>query len=291
VTFEPKVSVIVPVFNSQRTIGDCLDSLLRLDYPKGKLELIVVDNGSADGTLAILERRAPEIMLLHERKRGPAAARNKGLWNATGEVIAFTDSDCVVESSWLRSLVFALNEERIGAVGGQIRAKPPCNPIEKFGELIHDHRTAIEMCDPPYVITMNWASRRCVLEKVHFFDDAFIRCEDVDLSYRLLQAGYSFRYVPEAIVYHRNESTLRGLLREGFLHGHYAVQALKQHRQFLQRLGRCRDALRTYRNLGSQIREYLDSQDRVQSSCTLVFALGKAAGRVSGSIRFRAWEL
>jgi glycosyltransferase involved in cell wall biosynthesis len=289
--FEPRVSVIVPAFNSQNTIEDCLDSFLRLDYPKENVEIIVVDNGSTDQTRAILERRAAEIVLLHEHKRGPAAARNRGLLNATGQVVAFTDSDCVVESNWLRSIVSTLHEKQVGAAGGRILAKIPCNRIEQFGELIHDHHSAIEVCEPPYVITMNWASRLSVLEEVEFFDDSFTRCEDVDLSYRLLQAGYDFRYVPDAIIYHRNERTLSGLLREGFLHGYYSVQALKRHRQFLRGLGHCRSLFRTYRDLGSRLVDCLDGQNRLESACGFVFEMGKAAGRISGSIRFGAWEL
>jgi len=290
-TFEPTVSIIVPTFNSQNTIKDCLDSLLRLDYPRKNSEIIVVDNGSTDQTRAILERRAAEIVLLHEHKRGPAAARNRGLLRATGQVVAFTDSDCVVESNWLRSIVSTLHEKHVGAAGGRILAKTPSNRIEKFGELIHDHHNAIEVCEPPYVISMNWASRLAVLQELEFFDETFTRCEDVDLSYRLLQAGYVFRYIPDAIISHRNERTLGGLLREGFLHGHYSVQALKRHRKFLKGLGHCHSLLKTYRGLGSRLLGCLNSQNRVESACGFVFEMGKAAGKISGSIRFGAWEL
>ena len=289
-TFEPTVSVIVPVFNSQETIEDCLDSLLQLDYPKRNIEIIAVDNGSTDQTLSILERRAAEIVLLHEPKRGPAAARNRGLLNANGQVAAFTDSDCIVESNWLRSIVSALQEKQVGAAGGRILAKIPCNRIGQFGELIHDHHNAIEVCEPPYVITMNWASRLSVLKDLKFFDETFTRCEDVDLSYRLLQAGYDFRYVPDAIIYHRNESTLGGLLHEGFLHGYYAVLALKRHRHFLEQMGHRRSLLNTYRNLGSRLLDCLGEQNRMESACGFVFQMGKAFGKISGSIRYGAWE-
>ena len=76
---------------------------------------------------------------------------------------------------------------------------------------------------------MNWTSRLSVLKELNLFDENFTRCEDVDLSYRILQAGYRFAFKPEAVIHHKNESTYSGLFREGFLHGLYAVQTIKKH--------------------------------------------------------------
>ena len=102
---------------------------------------------------------------------------------------------------------------------------------------IHDHRRAIEDLRPPYAITMSWASRREVLDELGGFDERFPRCQDVDLSYRVVQAGYRLAFVPEAVVYHRNEPTLPGLFREGFVHGFHGVRARKRHAEFLRRFG------------------------------------------------------
>jgi GT2 family glycosyltransferase len=133
--------------------------------------------------------------------------------SARGEVVAFTDADCVVEPGWLASLVAPLSDESIGIVGGKILAKRPCNPIEEFGERIHDHELAINVYEPPHVITMNWASRVSVLRE-NLFDEKFLRSQDVDLSYRILQQGYEFVFTPAAVVYHRNEKTFSGLKRQ-----------------------------------------------------------------------------
>ena len=103
----------------------------------------------------------------------------------------------------------------MGIAGGTIRAVPPAGDVERFGEVIHDHRRAIEVFEPPYAITMNWASRRSVLEELGGFDERFRRCEDVDLSYRMIQAGYRLAFAPAAVIYHHNEENLAGLFREG----------------------------------------------------------------------------
>jgi hypothetical protein len=81
--------------------------------------------------------------------RGPV---QEGILNARGDIVAFTDSDCVVDKNWLQQIVFPLRDDSIGIVGGKILSKRPCNTIEKFGEKIHDHNRTINEFEPPYVI-------------------------------------------------------------------------------------------------------------------------------------------
>ena len=286
----PNVSVVVPVFNAQETIKECIQSLLDLNYPKANLELIFVDNASTDRTPEMLRQYSNDIRILHEGKKGPAAARNKGLWNARADIIAFTDSDCIVDRDWLLNLIPALKNPAVGIVGGAILAKRPCNEIERFGEIIHDHDSAINTFKPPAVITMNWMSRLSVLKEVKFFDECFIRCEDVDLSYRILQSGYTLAFQPQALVYHRNESTYSGLFREGFLHGLYAVQTIKKHRDYLSAFGHLRFNGSSYTTIVASLFHYLLTKD-TRASCSFVFNSGKKTGKIFGSIRFRYLDL
>jgi GT2 family glycosyltransferase len=281
---------VVPVRNGAETLDECLRSLLELRYP-GPLELRVVDNGSTDGTAEVLGRYGERIVVLHEPTRGPAAARNAGVRGVTGEVVAFTDADCVVEPDWLARLVTPLADPAVGIAGGRILARPPAGEVERFGEEIHDHRMAIEVYDPPYAITMSWASRREVLEELGGFDEGLRRCEDVDLSYRAVQAGYGLIYVDDAVVYHRNESGLPGLFGEGFAHGFYGVQARKRHERFLRRLGHASVNGRAYAEIGSRVVDWARGHDRARSRCDAVFNSGKKAGKLAGSLRFRHVDL
>lgn len=230
----PRVSIVVPVYNGQRTIDDCVRSLLDLSASDPEFELIIVDNASTDGTAGLLARYGERARILYEARRGPSAARNRGLMNARGEIVAFTDADCVVHRDWLREIVRPLEDPAVGIVGGTILAREPCNDIERFGERIHDHRLAIEYYQPPYAITMNWASRRAVLESVGPFDPDLLRGEDGDLAYRIVQAGYRITFAPGAVVYHSNERTLLGLAREGYAHGYHSVPVLRKHARFLE---------------------------------------------------------
>jgi len=187
------------------------------------------------------------------KKKGSAAARNKGILKANANIIVFTDSDCIVDREWLRHIVSPLNDERIGIVGGKILAKRPCNELEKFGEKIHDHENIIKKLKPPYVITMNWASRQAVLKELGLFDEKFIRGQDVDLSFRILKKGYELVYEPKAIVYHRNENTLLGLFLEGYAHGFNSLRIIKKHKDFMKQFGYRRFNPKSYYELLSYL--------------------------------------
>jgi len=234
----PRVSVVVAVYNAEETVRDCVEALLQLDYRPDRLELLCVDNGSTDRTPSILTTYGTRLRILRQAKRGPAAARNEGLRHATGEIVAFSDADCVVDRAWLRHLIAPLCDRAVGAVGGKILSRRPCNSIEAFGQQVHDHDRAINGIVPPYTITMNWASRLDVLRTVGLFKEDLLRCSDVDLSYRLVQAGYRLVYEPRAVIYHRNERTPWGLMREGYQHGYHAVKVLRRHARFVQQTSR-----------------------------------------------------
>lgn len=282
---------MVPVLDGERTIGDCIDSLLCLRYPAERVELLVVDNGSRDATAAVLARYGERIVRLEETTRGPGAARNAGVRSAGGEVVAFTDADCRVDPDWLGAIVAPLEDPRVGIAGGTIRALPQAGEIERFGEVIHDHRKAIEVFKPPYAISMNWASRRAVLEELGGFDERFRHHEDVDLSYRMAQASYTLAFAPAAVVFHRNEDHLAGLFREGFAHGFHSVVANKQHGEYVRTFGHSRLDWRAYSAIGARMLDWARGRDRARSRCDAVFNSGKKAGKLLGSMRFGHLDL
>jgi glycosyltransferase involved in cell wall biosynthesis len=269
----PSASVVVAACNAEATIDECLRSLTRLRYPRERLELVVVDNGSRDRTCNAVERYADDVTLLHEPRRGPAAARNAGIRASHGDVIALTDADCTVDENWLDALVQPLTHPSVGIAGGTILARRPATAIELFGESIHDHRRAILAWRPPYVITMNWAARRELVDEVGPFDETIRRGSDVDYSYRVGRAGYKLAFCPEAIVYHRNERSLVGLAREGWTHGFHGVAIRRRYAAYIA------DAHR------SPAADLPPPGQADRASFHRAFDFGKGAGSRAGALR------
>jgi len=283
----PRVSVIVAIYNAAATLRDCLESLLQIDYRSTHLELRCVDNASSDDTPRILRRYQDRIRIVREDKRGPAAARNAGLRYANGEIVALTDADCVVDPLWIRHLVGPLCDPQVGVVGGTILSRRPCNSIEAFGELIHDHHRALHEFKPPYAITMNWASRIDVLRAVGSFNEDLLRCSDVDWSYRMVRAGYRLAYARGAVVYHQNERTPWGLLREGYVHGYHAVNVLRLHAAFLQEVRNHKYSQHAAVASAIGVPDRLPQRPWRDALWSRMFRLGKRAGRVHASFSIR----
>jgi glycosyltransferase involved in cell wall biosynthesis len=285
------VSVVVPVYNGERTIAATVRSLLALDYPAECLELIVVDNGSSDGTAEILARFSDRIRVIHQPRRGRSQARNAGTAAARHSAIAFIDADCTASPGWLRHLVPRLEDPGVGIVGGKIVTARPCNAIEEFGERLHDHRQSIETYVPPYAMTGNWASPRGLLLEIGGFDEKIRRGEDCDLSYRMLQAGYRIVYEDSAVVSLRSRSTLGALFREGFQHGFYSVPLLAKHDAFVRGYCYASEPLHRYKQLARKMALTLRGKADEATCLATVFETGKRAGKICGSVRFGRLEL
>ncbi|GJL83892.1 MAG: hypothetical protein DHS20C01_35260 [marine bacterium B5-7] len=284
---QENVSVVVPVFNGERTIERCIESILAsVDLP-GHFEVVVVDNNSRDSTPDILKGFGDRIRVFNEPIRGSSAARNTGIREAKYDQIALTDADCVVEPEWLRNLILPLADCSIGLSGGPILPLADANPVELFGESIYDHKAAISEWQPPFAITANWAMNRKLLQHVGDFDIALYHGHDVDLSWRMLKWGYCFRYVPDAIVYHHNRSTRRNLFVQGFMHGHWGVAVLKKHREFLDSYQVSRIDKGRYLQIFKDILGLISSEQRSFRFLSITFNSAKVIGRIAGAIRFR----
>ena len=253
----PFVSIIVPVYNGARTIDALLASLLALDYPPDQHEILIVDNKSTDDTRQRIQHY-PVTLLEETEIQGSDAARNRGLEAAQGEILAFTDADCVVEPTWLKRLLASHKEPCWGGFAGNRKAFPPANLIERYcahgwmfglsrlrrpffqansiGERvcsqvpILDYRSRILSTNGLVnSYTANVAYRRLVFEEIGYFDDRMTSGGDVDLAWRLqTQTDWRICIVPDAIVYHQHRSNLADLTSMYRSYGGgYAVLARK----------------------------------------------------------------
>ncbi len=207
----PRISVIVCSRNGARTIRDCLEGILRLDYPD--YEAIVVNDGSIDGTGAIA--RSYGIRTINSGGAGLSAARNAGLAEATGDIVAYLDDDASPEPHWLRYLAMAFARTPHAAMGGPNR--PPVGPDQardRIAEcLAHAPGTPTHVMltddEAEHVPGCNMAFRRTALEAIRGFDPQFrVAGDDVDVGWRIQAAGSTIGFCPTALVWHRRRNTL-----------------------------------------------------------------------------------
>lgn len=225
---------MVPVLNGERTLEESLATLLRVDYPPDRREVIVVDNGSTDHTAEIV-RPAP-VRYLFEPRRGTAKARNLGIEASRGEIVVFTDADCLVTRGWLRALVAGFDADQVGAVAGEIVPFPPRTAAERYAARTRHLSPQRYLRRPqlPFAVTANLAFRREVFGQVGLLDpDAPRGGECTDFCTRFLrQTGQRIELAPRAVVFHRHRSTAWELFRQqwnygrgnAFLYGKYAAE-------------------------------------------------------------------
>ncbi len=208
----PRVSVVIPTYNAEKTIGPLLDSLQNLDYPD--YEVIVVNDGSRDGTKAIVARYP--VRLIDQPNMGASAARDAGLRAATGDIIAYVDSDVAVTPDWLRHLVKPFQDPAIGATTGRtvFLRNEKCSSWVRSMDI--ERRNAGRKEFTRVANGPNSAFRKGVLHEVGGFDPSWYHAEDTEVSYRVWQKGYKIRYVPEAVVHHVPEEDWRDFLRKRY---------------------------------------------------------------------------
>ncbi len=210
----PTVSVVVPVWNGEATIAACVESLVQLDYPAQRREILVVDNRSTDRTAEVV--RSHGVRLLHEdAAQSSYAARNTGARAGCGDILAFTDADCIVERGWLRALVGALAAEDVGGVAGYIQASRRDSPVLQYqAERSIRADRAFRHPARPFAQTANAAYRRSAFARLNGFDASIVYGGDLDLSWRMQRdLGLRLVYEPCALVWHQHRSTARGLFK------------------------------------------------------------------------------
>ena len=204
----PRISVIVCSYNGARTIRDCFEGLLTLEYPN--FEVIVVDDGSTDGTAAMAHEYG--FRLISTENRGLSSARNTGLAAATGEIVAYIDDDAWPDPHWLMYLAATfLSTDHVGVGGPNI---PPGGdgPIAECvanapGGPVH---VLLSDREAEHIPGCNMAFRRTALEAIGGFDPQFRTAgDDVDLCWRLQQQGWTIGFSPGAMVWHHRRNSIR----------------------------------------------------------------------------------
>ncbi len=223
-----RVSVVIPTFNRGGTLRQTLTGLIVQDYPD--YEIIIVDDGSTDGTDDMVMREFPSVRYLRQPNRGPAAARNVGIRMSSGVIVAFTDDDCLPPSDWLTRLVdgYTRYPEVVG-VGGYLEAPAEVlkhNILARYERYVTREQyqardeEVLGGFECPAGGTCNMSYRKSVLTEVGGFDEGFRYAagEDADLKWRIVRQGYQLLYLPIRMV-HLRPYTWQAFRKQQITHG------------------------------------------------------------------------
>jgi glycosyltransferase involved in cell wall biosynthesis len=220
----PRCSVIVPAYNAERTLGACLAALNSQSLPRAGYEIIVVDDGSADGTAAIAQAGADRY--IRQANAGPASARNRGAAEARGEIILFTDSDCEPARDWLEQMTAPLADPAVAGVKGAYRTRQRALAA-RFAQAEFMDRYELLLKSPSIDMVDTYAAafRRNIFQEAGGFDRSFTAAnnEDTELSYRLCAQGCRLVFNPRAIVFHQHPESFARYLRVKFWRGYWRM--------------------------------------------------------------------
>jgi glycosyltransferase involved in cell wall biosynthesis len=188
---EPLVSVVIPVFNGERFLREAVESVLAQKY--SPVEIIIVDDGSTDGTATVARSLSETVRYLHQTNQGPAAARNRGIEQARGSLIAFADADDLWPADKFElQLPYLITDPAIEIVMGRIQ------------QVLLSATKADEFAEPAFSVNLGSAViRKSVFERVGLFDETMRYSEDVDWFMRARETGVAITTIDAVTLFYR----------------------------------------------------------------------------------------
>jgi O-antigen biosynthesis protein len=246
----PGISVVIAAYNAAATLDDCLASVSQLTYPD--YEVIVVNDGSTDATGDIADRYAtidPRLRVVHTANGGLSVARNVGLAEARGEIVAYTDADCRVDPDWLYYLALTLINKPVVGVGGPNLVPPDDGWVARCVGQAPGGPTHILLSDEvaEHIPGCNMAFWKWALDELAGFNPVYRQAgDDVDICWRLQARGYGLGFSPAAIVWHHRRDSVRAYLKQQAGYGRAEALLERVHPGKFNGLGQVRWAGRIY---------------------------------------------
>lgn len=214
----PTVSITFPVYNGGKEPIECLNSIVNLNYPKNKIEIVIVDNNSSDGSDKIIKQKFPQVRLIKMKENvGFAKGVNIGIKHSSGAYIFIGNDDIVFEKNSLKNMIEYMEQHpEVGITGGKIFLKSKPNKIISPGFMMNTWTGKIYPAPLPEIAKEpNWVQGcamlvpRKVFKKIGLLDEGFSLAyfEDFDYCLRAKKAGFSIRYLPDAIFWHGETTT------------------------------------------------------------------------------------
>jgi len=224
------ISIIIPAYNAEKTIDACLTALTNQSIEKDKYEIIVVDDGSTDDTCNIVKKYG--VRLISQANAGPAAARNRGVRAAKGDIVIFIDSDCVADKYFIENLIKPFSNPKIVGVQGRYKRTRQKKIIARFIQIEIEERyknmQKKQFID--FIGTYAAAYRRDIFLEMGGFDISFPMAsgEDTDFSYRLSESCHKMVFEPSAYVEHKHPDSLKAYLKMKFWRGYWRIRCYRK---------------------------------------------------------------
>lgn len=222
---EKQVSVIIATHNDRANLLQCLRSLEEQDHPAALTEIVVVDDGSADGTTTAVEHQHPRVVLVRTSHQGAEIARNHGVDRSAGELIAFIDSDCQAPRTWLSSLVAHIENDEGVVIGGRIIHPGDfwqrLTGVADFGEYLGYRSREVRTLP-----TCNMGLRRDLFQQVRFDTRMTVNADSL-FAEGLRRHGATLLFDPKVAVMHRPAAGVRDLFKRARRYGRSFVEARK----------------------------------------------------------------
>lgn len=241
---KPLVSVVISCYNNAETIRESLKSLLNQNYPN--YEVILVNDGSTDNTLEIINEiisgKSNIKIISYEKNKGVAVARNVGIKSSNGDIIVFSDADCIFERDWMKKLVNKFNDG-VGSVGGPDQCPSDSDWINHSIDYAMTSfigtgglRRGEKSLGKYHPKGCNFGITREAIEKVGIFDKRLTRYrgEENELNFRIENAGFNINYSPEALVWHKRRATFKKFWKQSFESGRARIKLNRIQPQMLE---------------------------------------------------------
>ncbi len=227
----PVVSIIVPAYNAAETIKACIEAARNQSWRGGRLEVVVVSDGSTDIT-AELARQAGADRVIEQPHAGPGAARNAGLAASQGDILLFVDADCAPAPDFVERMLDSFADPAVDGAKGAYRTRQR-DLIARFVQIEYEdkYRRLLKRERIDFIDSYAAAYRRSALigEGERGFDVGLAAAEDVELSFRLAQAGRKLVFNPRAYVYHHHRTSLLDYIRRKFRYGFWRARVYRRY--------------------------------------------------------------
>lgn len=239
------ISVVIPAYNRKERLKLCLESLFGQDYPQDGFEIIVVDDGSTDGTIQMLEELSfshHNLRYFSQTHKGPAAARNLGVKEARAEIIGFTDNDCILKDDWARKMIEAHRLEHDASAIGGATVVDRRNIKALVSQSLSDGAIKINRngkAETVFFPTCNVSFKRSYLNGERFNELFLLPAgEDLEFFWRLHKKGFRFADRNDAEIFHNCPSDFISFLRQAYRYGrgNYLVQHIHKDHPLLKEL-------------------------------------------------------